>query len=349
MRRGVLILTLVALTLSAAGLLYAARPTDGKTLKVTVAYFPNVTHAQALLGHADGDFERELGPSVEIDWKVFNAGPAAVEAIFAGKLDIAYIGPSPAVNGYIRSQGEALRVVAGAASGGAALVVRSDAGITSAADFEGRKVASPQLGNTQDVALRAWLDANGLGLKEKGGKVQVIPMSNADQYTLMQKREIDAAWTVEPWVSMLVASAGARVYLDEASLWPDGRYATTLLVVRKKFLDEHPDVVRSFAAVHERLTERIHADPDTARVRIGEELQKITHKPIPDAILKSALARIVFTTDPMEASVRSQAEAAHRAGFLKQKPDVSGLYQAVGTGGNEADRPGDAVEGTVQK
>lgn len=325
MKRTVLSVAVVAL--AAGGLLYAARPVDGKTQRVTVAYFPNVTHAQPLIGRADGDFEQALGSSVEIDWKVFNAGPAVMEAIFAGKVDIAYIGPSPAVNGYVRSQGEALRVVAGSASGGAALVVRTGSGITKPSDLEGRKVASPQLGNTQDVALRAWLEDNGLKLKEKGGQVQVIPMANADQYTLMQKGEIDAAWTVEPWVTMLTSGAGGRIYLEESSLWPEGRYATTLVVVRRRFLEEHPEIVRSFVRAHERVTARILADPETAQRKIGEELQELTHKPMPEAILRSALARIVFTTDPMEASVRVQAEAAHRAGFLKQQPDISGLFQ----------------------
>lgn len=342
MRRGALVLAVAAVCLSAVGLLYAVRSSEAKTLKVTVAYLPNVTHAQALLGRSDGDFERALGPDVEIDWKIFNAGPAVVEAIFAGQVDMAYVGPNPAINGYVRSQGEALRVLSGAASGGAALVVRADVSIEAPADFEGRRIASPQLGNTQDVALRAWLDKNGLRLKEKGGKVQVIPMANADMYTLMQKREIDAAWTVEPWVSMLVANTGAKIYLEEGSQWPDGLYATTLLVASKKFIHEHPESAFSFVTAHERLTARINADPDTASARLGEELQKITNKPLPAAILRSAFRRIAFTIDPMESSVQAQAESAYRAGFLKQKPDLTDLYQVVGI-------KGDAVEGIARK
>ncbi|KKT74540.1 MAG: sulfate ABC transporter substrate-binding protein [Candidatus Peregrinibacteria bacterium GW2011_GWA2_44_7] len=201
-------------------------PADPIRTKVRIGHFPNITHAQALVGHANGLFEKNLGP---VEWSIFNAGPSVIEALFAGQIDIAYIGPSPAINGYVKSQGDALRVVAGAASGGAALVVRAGSGIEKPADFHGKKIASPQLGNTQDVALRSWLKGQGLKLKEIGGDVQVFPVSNADQVTLFLKGEIDGAWTVEPWVSILEKTAGGKVFLDEASLWSEGKYATTVL------------------------------------------------------------------------------------------------------------------------
>ncbi|MBI2094858.1 MAG: ABC transporter substrate-binding protein [Candidatus Omnitrophica bacterium] len=292
--------------------------------KVRIGHFPNLTHAQALVGHANGLFEKNLGP---VEWSVFNAGPSVIEALFAGQIDIAYIGPSPAVNGYVKSQGDALRVVAGAASGGAALVVRAGAGIETPADFHGKKIASPQLGNTQDVALRSWLKARGLELKETGGDVQAIPVANADQVTLFLKGEIDGAWTVEPWVSILEQTAGGKVFLDEASLWPGGKYATTVVIVRRKFLEEHPGIVKSFLKTHAEITSWINAHPEEAKKAVGKEIKKETHKPIPAEILESAWARIRFSPEMLKESVLAQAQAAFQAGFLKKEPELSTLFE----------------------
>ncbi|MBZ5513724.1 MAG: ABC transporter substrate-binding protein, partial [Acidobacteriia bacterium] len=190
---------------------------------VRAGHFPNITHSQGVIGQANGWFEKALSPAARVEWKVFNAGPSAIEALFAGALDLTYIGPNPAITGYVRSQGEALRIVAGATSGGAALVVRTDSGIQKPEDFHGKKVASPQLGNTQDVALREWLLAHGLQSREKGGDVQVIPIANPDQLTLFMKKEIDGAWAPEPWASRLINEAGGRLFLDERTLWPNGQ------------------------------------------------------------------------------------------------------------------------------
>ncbi len=301
-------------------------PADPTRTIVRVGHFPNITHAQGVIGHATGQFDKKLEESAKIDWKVFSAGPSVIEAIFAGELDIAYVGPSPAVNGFVKSQGDALRVVAGAASGGAALVVRADAGIETSSDLEDRKVASPQLGNTQDVALRSWLLKNGLKLKENGGNVQVVPLANADQLTLFIKKEIDGAWTVEPWVSLLVANGGGKVFLDESSLWPDGKYATTLLVVRRKFLEENPLIIKKFLETHVEITARILANPEEAKKTLNEEIEKLTRKMLPQEVLDAAFGRVRFTNDPLSGSVEKQAEAAFQAGFLKKKPDLSGLF-----------------------
>lgn len=187
---------------------------NGSQITIRVGHFPNITHAQGIIGRANRWFEKALGEGVEVNWKIFNAGPSAIEALFAEQLDLAYIGPNPAINGYIKSKGGALRIIAGAASGGAALVVRADSGINTVKDFNGKRIASPQLGNTQDVALRTWLKENGYQVKEKGGTVQVIPLANPDQLTLFLKKEIDGAWTVEPWVSRLILEGGGRLFLD---------------------------------------------------------------------------------------------------------------------------------------
>ncbi len=299
---------------------------EPKKTVVRVGHLPNLTHAQALIGQARGSFEKSLAPDAKMEWKIFNAGPSVIEGIFANQLDIAYAGPSPAINGYVRSQGEALRVIAGAASGGAALVVRVDSGIKGFEDFRGKRIASPQLGNTQDVSLRAWISGRGLKLKEKGGDVQVLPLSNSDQMTLFIKKEIDAAWTVEPWVSLLVANANGKVFLEESTLWPGGQYATTLVLVRKKFLDEHPGLVKKFLLTHVELTDWIHQNPLEAGKVLNEEIKRETGKAVPENILSEALKRVRFTYDPMEDSVIQQGRSAFTAGFLKKEPELSGLF-----------------------
>jgi NitT/TauT family transport system substrate-binding protein len=240
---------------------------------IRVGAFPNITHAQPMVGKANGYFEKALGPNVKIDWKSFNAGPSAIEALFAGAIDMTYIGPNPTISGYVRSQGEALRVVAGAASGGAALVVRADSGIQGPADFHGKRVASPQQGNTQDVALRAWLKAHGLKSTDKGGDVQVMPMANPDQLTLFLKKELDAAWAPEPWATRLIREGNGRLFLDERDLWPKGQFVVTNLIVSKKFLQEHPDLVKNWIRANVELTDWINGHLPEAKKLINQQIK----------------------------------------------------------------------------
>lgn len=294
--------------------------------KVRVGHSPNITHAQALIAHATGKLEKAYGETAVVEWKVFNAGPSAVEAIFAGDLDIAVIGPSPAINAFVKSNGEAVRVVAGSASGGAALVTRADLNIQSIEDFHRRKIASPQLGNTQDVALRSWLEGSGLKLKGAGGDVQVLPLSNADQQTLFIKKEIDAAWSVEPWVSLLVEKAGGKIFLEESDLWAEGKYSTALILARTKFLKEHPDLVKRFLNIHIDLTQWIEQNPSEAKKTVQAEIKKESGKELPENILDSAFSRVLFTYDPLVSSIMEQARAAYKAGFLKSEPDLGGLF-----------------------
>ncbi len=300
---------------------------DPSRTAVRVGHFSNITHAQALIGRGEGWFEKSLSPDAPIDWKTFNAGPSAVEALFAGQLDIAYIGPSPAVNAYVKSQGEAVRIVAGASSGGAALLVRADSGITKPEDFHGKKIASPQLGNTQDVSLRSWLAQNNLKLSEKGGDVSVLPVSNSDHVSLFLKKEIEASWTVEPWVSILEKTASAKVYLEESSLWPDGKYATTVVLVRTEFLKKNPELVKKFLKTHVELTTWINAHPEEAKAAFKKEIERETGKPMDQIILDSAWKRVAFTTDPLAETVKQQAHSAYLAGFLKKEPDLTGLFE----------------------
>lgn len=303
-----------------------AKP-PSEAVVVRAGHFPNITHAQGVLGQATGRFQKALGDRGKIEWKVFNAGPSAIEAMFAGELDLTYIGPNPAINGYVKSGGTALRIVAGSCSGGAALVVRSDVAIASPAEFAGKSLATPQLGNTQDVAARAWLLSHGLDWLERGGTVRVLPLANPDQLTLFVKKELDAAWTVEPWVSRLIREGNGRVFLEERDLWPEGRYVTTHVIVAKKFLDAHPDLVRAWVAEHVALTEWINANRDEAIRQINAEIKKETGKALPQEIIEAAFARLELTDDPVRASLLKSAEDAFTLGFLgKDKPNLSGIY-----------------------
>ncbi len=301
---------------------------NGKTV-VRIGYFPNITHSQALIGLAPsgGAFQKALGSSVQIETKIFNAGPSAIEALFAGEIDLTYIGPNPAINGYARSKGDALRIIAGATSGGAVLVVRADAGINNPADLAGKRIATPELGNTQDVAARYYLLSNNLRLQEKGGNVSILPTSNPDILTLFLKKEIDAAWVPEPWGARLVHDGGGRIMLDERTLWPDGKFVTAHLIARTQFLKQHPDIIKSILAAHVDLTMWIRDHPDEAKKLANAEIARLTSKGLDDAVLDDAWERMQVTYDPLSASLYQSAERAFQLGFLgKEKPDLSGIY-----------------------
>ncbi len=294
---------------------------------IHVGAYPNITHSQAMVGKANGWFEKRMGPKVTIDWKSFNAGPSAIEALFAGAIDMTYVGPNPAISGYIRSNGEALRIVAGATSGGAALVVRNDSGIQKPEDFHGKKVASPQMGNTQDVALRAWLIAHGMKSTDKGGDVQVIPLANPDQLTLFMKKELDGAWAPEPWATRLIREGNGRLFLDERELWPNRQFITAHLVVRTQFLKEHPDLVKDWIRAHIEVTDWINAHLPEAKKLLNMQIKKETGKPLADALLDDAFGRMTVTYDPLRSSLMTAAKSAFDAGFLgRQMPDLSSLY-----------------------
>ena len=294
---------------------------------IRVGAFPNVTHPQAMVGKSNGWFEKAMGPGVKIEWKGFNAGPSAIEALFAGAIDMTYIGPNPAIAGYVRSNGEALRVVAGATSGGASLVVRKDSGIQKPEDFHGKKVATPQMGNTQDVSLRAWLIAHGMKTTDKGGDVQVIPLANPDQLTLFLKKELDAAWAPEPWATRLIQEGNGRLFLDERTLWPGGNFVLTHLIVRTQFLKEHPDLVKNFIRAHVELTEWINGHVPEAKKLLNQQIAKETGKALPDSVLDEAFGRMTATYDPLRGSLMTAAKSAFDAGFLgRQMPDLSSLY-----------------------
>ena len=297
------------------------------SVTLRLGYFPNITHSQPIVGLAQGNFAEALGRDVKLRTRTFNAGPSAIEAVFAGEIDATYIGPNPAINGYVRSEGKALRIVAGATSGGALFVVRADSGIEKPADLAKKKLATPQLGNTQDVALRAFLLANGLAAKENGGNVSVIPTANPDILTLFHKGDIDGAWVPEPWATRLVLEAGGRVFLDERSLWPEGEFVTTHLIVRTKFLEQHPDVVEALLRAHVEVTGWINQHPDEAKRIVNEGIRDVTGAALPPAVLDAAWKNLRITCDPVASSLRKSAADAFELGFLGgDEPDLSNIY-----------------------
>ena len=293
---------------------------------IRFGHFPNITHAQGVVAHAlsrqgKGWFEQRLGPNVEIQWFTYNAGPSAMEAIFAKSLDVTYVGPGPALNAYFKSNGEEIRVISGAANAGAALVIKTDSPIKTAADFRGKKIATPQLGNTQDISCRAWLKAQGFKVTQTGGDVMVIPTANPDQLGLLQSGGVDAVWTVEPWVTRLERDAKARVFLD------DKNTITTWLVSSMKFLRDRREFAKKIADANVELTKWIQQNQAEAQKLLIEELKEETRADFsPDAVAQ-AWNRIQFTSDVSRELITKSVQDGKDAGFLKGTTDTSKLVE----------------------
>jgi NitT/TauT family transport system substrate-binding protein len=260
---------------------------------------------------------------VTLRTSVFNAGPEAVQALLSGSIDAAYLGPNPAVNAFVQSHGKAVRVVSGATSGGASLVVKASLGAP--ADLRGKTLSTPQLGNTQDVALRWWLGEKGLKTSPQGGgDVTILPQDNAQSLQAFRSGQIDGAWLPEPWASRLILEGGGRQLVDERDLWPGGRFATTLLVVRTEFLGAHPDVVRRLLDGQVRASLALGRDPGEGQRQANEALAETTGKRLPDGVVAAAWARMEFTNDPLVATVRESADHAQKVGLLA-RVDLRGL------------------------
>ncbi len=291
-----------------------------------IGYFPNVTHAQAIVAKTlaaqqKGWFEERLGPDVVIQWYAYNAGPSAMEAIFAGSIDLTYVGPSPALNAYVRSKGDEIRIVSGAARGGAALLIRPGAGIEKPADFKGKKLATPQLGNTQDVAARTWLKAQGFKITQLGGEVFVLPTANPDQLSLFQQGKIDAVWTVEPWVSRIEREAGGKIYLEQKDV------VTTILVARAKFQTQQAELVTRFVQAHRELTAWIQANPAEAQALVQRGLSDEVKREIKLELVVAAWQRLTFSSDLTLNAIESLVTDARGLGFIRGTVDLSRLLQ----------------------
>jgi len=299
------------------------KPAEKVTLRL--GYFPNITHAPALVGVEKGIFAEKLGSNVTLETSAFNAGPAAVEAIFNGAIDATYIGPNPAINAFAKSNGEAIRIISGATSGGAYLVVNPS--ITSPAGLKGKKIASPQLGNTQDVALRSWLKANKLASDAQGGgDVSIVPQENGQALEAFKTGTIHGAWVPEPWASRMVQEGKGKVLVDEKTLWPGGQYVSTHVIVRTAFLNEHPDVVKKFLEGHVAAVDFANANAAEAKSLVNQGLTKLTGKGIAPALIDSAWPNMTFTYDPIATSLRKGAEDAKAVGLLDAKTKLDGIY-----------------------
>ena len=304
-----------------------AGPASGET-KIRVGHFPNITHAQGVIAHAlsrqaKGWFEQRLGADIKIEWFVYNAGPSAMEAIFAKSIDLTYVGSGPALNAYTKSNGQEIRLIAGAANGGSGLVVQSDQNLNVPSDFRGKKIATPQLGNTQDISCRAWLTEGGLKITQLGGDAQVLPTQNPDQLGLFRGKRIDAVWTVEPWLSRLEQETSGKVIVEEKEV------ATTILVSSVKFLNEQRDLAKKFAQAHAELTDWIIKNPEEAQRLIKAELLEETKSDMTPQVIASAWKRIVFTSETPRSAVEKFMQNSVRAGFIKTSPDLSKLFEKL--------------------
>jgi NitT/TauT family transport system substrate-binding protein len=298
----------------------AAEPVD-----LRLGYFPNITHAVAIAGVDQGLIADALPAHVTLETVNFNAGPAAVEALLSGALDASYIGPNPAINAFAQSEGEAIRIVAGATSGGAALVVKPE--ITSVEQLEGKTIATPQLGNTQDVAARAYLKEHGLETDvQGGGDLAIKPQENAQTLETFKAGQIDGAWVPEPWASRLVLEGGGKVLVDEKTLWPDERFVTTHLIVRTKFLEEHPEAVNGLLRGHVAAVDYVNGNTDEAKTVVNAGIENITGKPLGQATIDRAWGQLEFTEDPIASSLRKSATDAASVELL-DPVDLTGIYE----------------------
>ena len=314
---------------AAPGSANAAAVTSPAT-ELKLGYFGNITHATALVGVQKGFIAKELGDT-KLSTQVFNAGPAAIEALNAGAIDATYIGPNPAINSFVKSKGESISIIAGAASGGAQLVVKPE--IKTAADLKGKTLASPQLGGTQDVALRAWLGKQGYKTNtDGGGDVAINPTENAQTLKLFQNGKLDGAWLPEPWASRLVLQAGARVLVDEKDLWDGsltgkpGEFPTTILIVNKKFAAEHPQTVEALLKGHVEAVKWLNDTPSAEKAAVvNAALKQDAGKALAQNVIDRSLKNIVFTVDPLAGAFKKLLQDGVDAGTTKQA-DLNGLF-----------------------
>ena len=316
----------VIAALVAGAALSACGSSSGSSGPTTLrlGYFPNITHATAIVGVANGIFARDLGPKVTLKTSTFNAGPAAMQALLTGALDATYVGPNPTITAWAQTHGSAVRIIAGATSGGASLVVKSS--INSVADLKGKKIATPQLGNTQDVSLRSWLKSHGLNTNAQGGgDVSILPQDNATTLQSFESGLIDGAWVPEPWATRLVQDGHGKVLVDERTLWPQGQFVTTQLVVATSYLNKHASVVSGLLKGDIDANDFVNANPAQAQTIVNDAIAKLTGKGLKTKTVQAAWTQMTFTVDPIASSLYKQASAAESVGLLKSV-NLTGIY-----------------------
>ncbi|HWP78781.1 MAG TPA: ABC transporter substrate-binding protein [Candidatus Nitrosotenuis sp.] len=289
--------------------------TDANTDRIRVAFFANPTHAVPIIGLENGEFDKAL-EGVPIETRIVDSGPQAIEALFANSVDIAYVGPAPFVNGYIKSGGQGIKILSGAASNGASFVVQSDSGISSAADLAGKKIAAPFIGNTQDVSLRSYLAENNLRPAERGGNVIVYNIANPEIFTLFSKGDIDAAWVPEPTATILVEQLGGKRLFKEEEIWPEKEFSSALLVARTDFVEKHPDWIKKWLTAHTNTIQWINQNPEKTESMFIEFYKMHTGKSLDEKIIHDSFSNIVITSDPNLESIHLFAERAYSLGYL---------------------------------
>lgn len=318
-----LMLWVVAISIALAGGCKRSNQSDsdGNPSEVRLGYFANLTHAQAVLGVSSGEFEKAIAPA-KLATKVFNAGPSLVEALFAGEIDIGYVGPGPAINAYARSNGRGIRVVAGAAANGVLIVARKDSGIKTLADLKGRKIATPQYGNTQDISAKHFLVTR-FG---QGDVKNVLAVPNAEQFAMMSRGQIDAAWAPEPWGSRLVIEAGAVPVGQEKELWEGNDFTLTVVVTTPEFLRDHANVVEKILRVHHGWTQKLQEKPEAYAAPLGDALANLNQgKRLPPGVVEAAIKNVKFTDDPLNSTLKAMARWSSELGFSKEVKDLDRL------------------------
>ncbi len=315
----------VAVVLVAGAAVACHRSSGGA---VRIGYFANITHAQAVLATASGDFAQAVAPA-KLETRIFNAGPSLIEALFAGEIDIGYVGPGPALAAHSQSGGRGIRVVAGAAANGVVIVARKGSGIRNLGDLAGKRLATPQLGNTQDISARHYLAA----ALHQTDLSNIVPIENAEQSAMFDRGQIDAAWAPEPWGQRLIAETGAELIAEEKDLWPSNQFVLTLVVTTPEFLEKHPDVVESVLRVHRTWTKRLAAEPAKYAAPLGDALFAITGKRLAPGILPAALRRVLFVDDPGLDTLRTFQSWKRDLGLDRGAPvDVASLVDTTALG-----------------
>jgi len=328
---GIVILSLLGVVLS---------PSDTThENKIRIAYFPNIGHAVPIVGIEKGFFEEKIGEQTKIETRVFDSGPQVIESLFADSVDIAYVGPGPAINGFLNSENNNIKILAGAASGGASFIVHPNSEINSVNDFDGKKIAAPQIGNTQDVSLRYYLSENGLKSAEKGGTVIVYNIPNPDIYTLFVKGELDGAWVAEPWATILETELNGKRLFYEEELWPDKEFASVLLIGNVDYIEKNPTIISNFLTSHHETVLWINTNPIETRIIFNNFLDSYLGQSLSDDIVDVALSNLVITADPLARSVYSFAEKADTLGYLGRNGyDLSGIFYYFDTNSIEESR-----------
>ena len=301
--------------------------TDNSGNEIRVAFFPSISHVVPIVGIENNIFQENLTEQKIIEVKIFDSGPQVIESLFAKSIDLAYVGPGPIINGFLKSNGQDLKILAGAANGGASFIIQKDSGLDSIENFQGKRIASPQISNTQDVSLRHYLSTHGLEPVEKGGTVFVINISNPDIYTLFAKGDIDGAWVPEPWATILVEELGGVRLFNESQFWPEKQFSSVLLIGRTNFIEQNPETVEKWILSNQKTAEWINSNPDKTKMIYNEFMQDYMGKTFSKKIVDESFSNLEITSDPIKNSVLTFAERADSLGYLGRSGyNLDGLF-----------------------